>query len=280
MIYMQCIHKSQITVRTFMDSLLSTGEVAKLCGVTPDAVLKWIKKGKLPATRTAGGHYRVSREACAALGLCDSNGNDPVGATAERVARERAPQRCWEYFGRPEAPPESCLNCLVYQARAQHCYRLAQLGKEAGHRHDFCKTDCMDCPFYRACHGLATTVLVITRDEALTRRLEKDADASRVSLRFARSGYESATLIGTFRPAVVVLDSDLPEVSEGGLAEVIARDDRIPGVKVFVACRKGDEEAVTRLGMPTLAAPFTAGQVEQLTESVAGLASRASGDAA
>ena len=58
-----------------MDSLLSTGDVAKLFGVTPDAVLKWIKKGKLPATRTAGGHYRVTREACTALGLEDSNGN-------------------------------------------------------------------------------------------------------------------------------------------------------------------------------------------------------------
>jgi CheY-like chemotaxis protein len=138
----------------------------------------------------------------------------------------------------------------------------------------------MDCPFYRACHDLATAVLVITRDQALTRRLEKDTDARRVSLRFARSGYESATLIGTFRPAVVVLDSDLPEVSQGGLAEVIARDNRIPGVKVFVACRQGDEEAGTRLGVPTLGAPFTAGQVEQIAERVAGLARRASGDAA
>lgn len=263
-----------------MDSLLSTGEVAKLCGVTPDAVLKWIKKGKLPATRTAGGHYRVSREACAALGLCDSNGDDPLGERGGRVAAERASLRCWEFFGRPGAPPESCLNCLVYQARAQHCYRLAQLGKEAGHGHDFCKTNCTDCPFYRACHGMATAVLVVTRDESLTHRLDNDVDASRVSLRFARSGYESATLVGTFRPAVVVLDSDLPEVREGGLAESIARDERIAGVKIFVGCREGDEEAVTGLKMPSLAAPFTAGQVEQLAEGVTGLGQRAAGDAA
>ena len=258
-----------------MVSLLRTGEVAKLCGVTPDAVLKWIKKGKLPATRTAGGHYRVSREACAALGLCDSNGDDPVGANGER-----APQRCWEYFGQPSAPPESCLNCLVYQARAQHCYRLATLGKEAGHRHDFCKTDCIDCPFYRACHGMATTVLVITRDEALRSRLEQDTDTRRVSLRFARSGYESATLIGTFRPAVAVMDSDLPEVRDGRLLESILGDERIPGVKVFVARRERDEEAVGKLAVPTLAAPFTAERIEQLVESVVGTGRRAAGDAA
>ena len=262
-----------------MDSLLSTGEVARLCGVTPDAVLKWIKRGKLPASRTPGGHYRVSREACVALGLCDSNGDDPVGATAEGHGN-RAQQRCWEYFGQPGAPPESCLNCLVYQARAQYCYRLAELGKEAGHRHDFCKTDCMDCPFYRACHGMATAVLVITRDEALTRRLEKDCDASKVALRFARSGYASATLIGTFRPALVVLDSDLPEVKDGRLLESIRGDNRIPGVKVFVAQREKDEEAVGKLAVPSLTAPFTSEQIERLVESVVGRGRREAGDAA
>lgn len=267
------------TIRTFheiMDSLLRTGEVAKLFGVTPDAVLKWIKKGKLPATRTAGGHYRVSREACAALGLGNSNGDEPGPATAS----ERVSQRCWEYFGGPGAPPETCRDCLVYQARVQRCYKLAELGREAGHRHDFCSSDCQDCPFYRACHGMATTVLVVTRDKALTRRLGKQTDAGRVSLKFARSGYESATLIGTFRPAVVVLDSELPEVREGSLLEAIVRDDRIPGVKVFVSLREGDEEAVGKLAVPTLAAPFTAERIEQLAESVAGAGRRAAGDAA
>ncbi len=39
---------------------ISTGKAAELLSVTPDAVLKWIKKGKLPARKTAGGHYRIS----------------------------------------------------------------------------------------------------------------------------------------------------------------------------------------------------------------------------
>ena len=41
--------------------MLSTGKVAKLLSVTPDTVLKWIKNGQLPATRTAGGHYRIAQ---------------------------------------------------------------------------------------------------------------------------------------------------------------------------------------------------------------------------
>lgn len=42
--------------------LLWTGQVAKLCGVTPAAVFKWIRAGALSASRTPGGQYRVRRE--------------------------------------------------------------------------------------------------------------------------------------------------------------------------------------------------------------------------
>ena len=42
--------------------LLTTGKAARLCSVKPDTVLKWIKKGVLPATRTVGGHYRVEEQ--------------------------------------------------------------------------------------------------------------------------------------------------------------------------------------------------------------------------
>jgi excisionase family DNA binding protein len=43
-------------------TVLSTGAVARACGVTPDGVLHWIHAGKLPAFRTPGGHFRVRRE--------------------------------------------------------------------------------------------------------------------------------------------------------------------------------------------------------------------------
>lgn len=248
-----------------MDSeLLSTGEVAKLCGVTPDAVLKWIKKGKLPATRTPGGHYRVSRSTCTALGLCGSEApaqdTAPTGPAQEAVA----PPQCWEYFGQRGTPREECRSCVVYLARAQNCYRLAELGEEVGHRLNFCATECAECSYYRASRGMATSVLVVTRDEALTRRLASQSDPRRIQLHFAKSGYECATIIGTFPPALVVMDSDLPEVREGQLPECIARDQRIPATVLFVACREGDEEAVEGIGVPHIAPPFTAEQIEQL----------------
>jgi excisionase family DNA binding protein len=41
---------------------LTTGEIAKYCHVTPVAVLKWIKAGKIQAYSTPGGHFRVLPE--------------------------------------------------------------------------------------------------------------------------------------------------------------------------------------------------------------------------
>src|SRR3970282_1253624 len=40
---------------------LSTGDVARLLHVTPVAVLRWIRAGKLTAYRVPGGHYRIAR---------------------------------------------------------------------------------------------------------------------------------------------------------------------------------------------------------------------------
>jgi len=35
--------------------MVSTGQAAKLCSVTPDTILKWIKNNKIEAVQTAGG---------------------------------------------------------------------------------------------------------------------------------------------------------------------------------------------------------------------------------
>ena len=43
------------------DAPLSTGDVARYCGVSPGAVWKWVKKGRLKAYRVPGGQYRIER---------------------------------------------------------------------------------------------------------------------------------------------------------------------------------------------------------------------------
>jgi excisionase family DNA binding protein len=41
---------------------LTTGAVAKLCGVSKVTVLRWITTEQLPAFRLPSGHYRIERE--------------------------------------------------------------------------------------------------------------------------------------------------------------------------------------------------------------------------
>jgi excisionase family DNA binding protein len=45
------------------EDLLTTGAIARYCEVSTNAVKKWIRQSDLPAFRTPGGHFRVSREA-------------------------------------------------------------------------------------------------------------------------------------------------------------------------------------------------------------------------
>ena len=246
--------------------LLTTGEVAKLCGVTSDAVLKWIKKGKLPAARTAGGHYRVARQALETHGYLGADvTNQPcVAAPAQSV---QIPKHCWEFFRRDLAPTDACQECVVYRARIEKCYEVVGLGESIGHNRRFCRTSCENCSFFRACKGLALTVLVVTNDEELIGDLKAQADSNEVALRFARCGYDSSTLIETFHPSVVVIDSALPEMKDGRLVESMLQDERILGAKVVIAVRKGDEMMAVP-GASVMTAPFTIKKIEQLVQSL------------
>jgi excisionase family DNA binding protein len=42
--------------------IFSTHDAARICRVTPMTVIRWIKEGKIPAFKTAGGHRRIQRQ--------------------------------------------------------------------------------------------------------------------------------------------------------------------------------------------------------------------------
>ncbi len=42
--------------------IFSTHDAARVCRVTPMTVIRWIKEGKIPAFKTAGGHRRILRQ--------------------------------------------------------------------------------------------------------------------------------------------------------------------------------------------------------------------------
>lgn len=48
-------------IKQRVSEYLTTGIVAQYCGVSYVTVLRWIRKGYLPAFRLPSGHYRVIR---------------------------------------------------------------------------------------------------------------------------------------------------------------------------------------------------------------------------
>jgi len=203
--------------------LLTTGQAAKLCSVTPDTVLKWIKRGLLSAFRTAGGHYRI-----------EPRDLEPLVVRARPA--EGAPRgvRCWEYLGNQGAMRDDCRECVVYRVRAAKCFLMAGLEADVGHARRFCQTSCEDCVYYRLAKGLSPNVLVITSDDPLVDRLADDEDDS-ITLRIVRNAYAASAIISDFRPAFAVIDMESMPDQSAELLGSLAADSRVPGWRIIVA---------------------------------------------
>ncbi len=249
--------------------LLSTGEAAKLCSVKPDTVLKWIKKGLLEAARTAGGHYRIHRADIEPLRhgrrFGDLTCPPPPRCTPQ-------PLRCWEYMSGGGEVSEECKRCVVYRVRAAWCFQVAGLGRDIGHAKHFCRTSCQDCSYYRRVRGMAAHVLVITSDRVLVQALSRDSGHG-VAFQIAGNPYEASAAIEGFHPGFLVLDRDTVGLNEADLMDCLARDPRVPGLKVILAIRQGAAEprippAYRRMVVGVLHKPFGPAKVAEVIESL------------
>ena len=214
---------------------LSTGQAAKYCSVKPDTILKWIKRGKVPAERTAGGHYRIQRKDLEPLALVPQPA-DEAGAPGRPRGQ---PLRCWEYLGHGDGVPEQCEDCIVLRSRAAWCFQLAEHARDLGHAQRFCAESCEECAYYQRVRGMATRVLVITDDDAFRDHL-LGTDEPTIRLRFADNAYGASAVIHEFRPTFVVVDHDLLKENGGAtLLDHLLEDSRVPGVRVVLAVTRG-----------------------------------------
>lgn len=258
--------------------LLTTGQAAKLCAVTPDTVLKWIKKGRLKATRTAGGHYRVAmpdlRPFMAGFGqeenaLATVTVRTPVSSQKGKETADEAAS-CWEYLAVNGTIQEECKQCVVYRVRATRCFLMAGLEGDIGHSKQFCKGSCDDCVYYRRLQGGSAPVLFITADQGLERQIEGFEEGS-VTLRFARNGYEASSLVQDFRPEILIIDlENLPDQGFG-LLDSIAADPRLPFVRVILVVPVGALERVLqrprhRLVVSVLEKPQVCGHIADIVQ--------------
>lgn len=211
-------------------NLLTTGQAAKLCSVTPDAILKWIKKGRLRGVRTAGGHYRIRYPDLQPFIASPESAE----SSSQQVSKcDQRDMHCWEYLSDGGVLRDDCKQCVVYRVRAVRCFLMADLEAEVGHGRRFCRNSCDDCVYYRRAKGLPTNVLILSSDPQLINRLAREQD-DEVSLRFAQTPYEASAIFHEFWPAFVLIDVERIPERDTELLDSLAADPRLPGLKIIL----------------------------------------------
>ena len=228
--------------------LLTTGQAASILAVTPDTVLKWIRTGRLPARRTAGGHHRI-----------DPQDLEVVAAGSPTSLDTSAPPRpfqyCWEFYGDGNIP-EKCRGCSVYLMRAQRCYEVAKLAPQSGHLKAYCESTCEECEYHRVVLEQRTNVLVVTDDQSLTARLRDALDDAEFNLEISDCEYDCSQKVTNFRPDFAVVDCALGQQASRDISHHLVQDPRIPSVRVVLAGKDDefpeecDKEVFARMERP------------------------------
>ncbi len=110
----------------------------------------------------------------------------------------------------------------------------------------------------RAPEAGRTAVLVITSDDDLIARLSRDPGRD-LAFRFARTAYQASAVIRDFRPEFAVVDRALAEEGETDLMDCLARDPRIPRLRIILGVPHGmaGKDGDGGLG------PFVAGVIDK-----------------
>jgi len=124
---------------------LSTGQASQYCFVSPGTILNWIRSGRLPCQRTAGGQFRIRADHLRAFML-------EQGMSVEALDNDCCLSRrcfCWEYFARSKdhASHDDCMECIVHKSRSMNCFELRG---RLEHKGVHCKTSCEECRYRRA----------------------------------------------------------------------------------------------------------------------------------
>lgn len=206
---------------------LTTGEAARLCSVTPNTILRWVRDGRLPAATTSGGHHRISRSE-----LVRFTAFDKAADPAQRA--EKNYQYCWDFHSENGVLPEGCLTCIVYRSRSGRCYQLAKMPSKVGHSHLHCANTCEECEYYHEIHDKHPSVLIVTSHLELRDRLTASTDVDIKTVRFADCEYQCCLEVESFQPDYVVIDCSIGKDRCQALARSLANDRRVPFVRLIL----------------------------------------------
>ncbi len=217
----------------------TTGKAAKACGVTPDTVLKWIKRGKVKALRTAGGHYRINSDSLDPFIIKEKKSDAPVDLTG--LQKKSDISYCWEYHSRNGIIKAGCRDCMVFRAKAEKCYMMAGLGQDAGHLGICCQESCTTCEFFRFINKSKFNVLIITDNEDMKSKLRSEPH-SELAFEFSCCGYETAMVVQDFRPDYIVIDDSMQKFVTEEISRHLLKDQRIHGAQIILAVREHESQ--------------------------------------
>jgi len=212
---------------------LTTTEAAKLLGVAPDTVLKWVKAGKVKSRRTLGGHFRIP---VSELSLFASETSTSVG-TNKLTSQQTVHQYCWEFLAGGGEIKEECRDCITFRSRATRCYELKDLPGELGCLNLMCDTECTKCDYYRVVHGQGVNVIALSHTGKLISDIQGSGTHDGIDIRFVTAEYEIASLIQNFRPDYVVVDCSFGKRRTAEICSSLFADIRIPVSRIILSSR-------------------------------------------
>ncbi|MFC1564661.1 helix-turn-helix domain-containing protein [candidate division KSB1 bacterium] len=238
---------------------LSTGKAAKVCGVTPDTVLKWIKKGRVKALRTAGGHYRIDKESLKPFISKEVKSEGMVDVS--NLLENMDVSYCWEYHSRNGLIKSGCRDCMVFRAKAERCYLMAGLGQDSGHLGICCQESCHTCEYFRFISKTKFNVLIISDNEDLKKQL-KSVSHKNLSIEFTCCGYETAMVVQDFRPDYIVIDDSMEKFVTEEISRHLLKDQRVHGAQIILAVQEHESQKLQNEGIcASIKFPFNAGDL-------------------
>ncbi len=245
---------------------LTTSQAAELLSVAPDTVLKWVKAGKIEATRTLGGHFRIPRSA---LGLTESETVNVIAAPPHD-SHSSAYQYCWEYLARGKDIQPDCLDCITYRSRTRRCYELRDLPEGLGCLRVYCKSTCKDCDYYRMTNEQDLNIIFLSESGRLVKDWRQGQGLNGFRIQVAMSEYECSNIIQNFRPDYIVVDCALGKKRTAAVCTNLFNDARIPVVRIILASKTSQlKQYCDKEVCGWITRPFS---IHQLKECITGAA--------
>jgi len=239
--------------------MVSTGQAAKLCSVTPDTILKWIKNNKIEAVQTAGGHYRITKDKLKPYMVVSL---EEVQETTHQI------DYCWQYHADKNNINENCRECMIFKSKAEKCYLVAGLGENAGHAQTFCTTSCYECEYFHLMNSSPISVLIISENQELKQKLQKEVNGN-LTFKFACCGYDTSMIIQEFRPDYIIIDESMVNSNPDEICKHILNDPRVHGSQIVLAIAQQRSERKIPEGVcASIRIPFNASDMDECFQNL------------